>query len=201
MWTSKGGPGESGPSIVHGKCCELTFSHREFYQRVIPHVIQKRMNSRSARAPIKAVRCDRCCSSRLNSTIRVLSRWDVLGNSTSTVLTHLSHDEPQSKTTIQALATTQCKSWRFGDAPSCLGGSSHGWVLVNTHYYTRAWYARKAVGGSLTTNTAQRHDEPTTLIFFNLFYKVWPFFIFRFFSVSISFHMSVFSLFSLSSSF
>ena len=31
--------------------------------------------------------------------------------------------------------------------------------------YTRAWYARKAVGGSLTTNTAQSCDEPTTPIF------------------------------------
>ena len=32
--------------------------------------------------------------------------------------------------------------------------------------YTRGWYAREAVGGSLTTSTAQTPNEPTTPKFF-----------------------------------
>ena len=28
---------------------------------------------------------------------------------------------------------TQSTSWHFDGSPSCLGGSSHGWVPVNTH--------------------------------------------------------------------
>ena len=78
--------------------------------------------------PVKGVRIDRCYSSRLNPTRRVLSRGGVLQN-TVRCFTHLSHDIHRA----QALATTQCTSWRFDGSPSCLGGSSHGWVSVNTH--------------------------------------------------------------------
>ena len=33
----------------------------------------------------------------------------------------------------QAQAITQCTSWHSDGSPSYLGGSSHGWVPVNTH--------------------------------------------------------------------
>ena len=77
--------------------------------------------------PIKEVGCDRCYSSRLNPTRRWLSRVGVLESSTSPM--------PHSPLTRQpqAQAITQCTSWRSDGSPSCLGGSPHGWVTVNTH--------------------------------------------------------------------
>ena len=53
-------------------------------------------------------------------------------------------------------ATMHCTSWRSDGSPSCLGGSSHWWVPVNTHS-TPVPFRREAVGGSAQThNTRQR---------------------------------------------
>ena len=58
----------------------------------------------------------------------------------------LAHLRPLTRQT-QAQAITQCTSWRCDGSPSCLGGSSHGWVPVNTHGTTvltsvmRLWVA------------------------------------------------------------
>ena len=51
-------------------------------------------------------------------------------------------------------ATMHCTSWRSDGSPSCLGGSSHRWVPVNTHS-TPVPLRREAVGGSTTTT----HDS------------------------------------------
>ena len=56
---------------------------------------------------------------------------------------------PRSKTTTQAHATTQSTCWRSDGSPSCLSGSSHGWVPHNTHSTTvlgtpgRLWVAQQ----------------------------------------------------------
>ena len=42
--------------------------------------------------------------------------------------TTISHDNNNHRTSKHA-----SKSWRSGGSPSCLGGSSHGWVPVKTH--------------------------------------------------------------------
>ena len=75
----------------------------------------------------------------------------VLVNSTSPTPHSLLTRPPQSKTTTQARATTQSTGWRSDGSPSCLGGS----VISRVGQYTRAWYAREAVGGSTTLSTPQ----------------------------------------------
>ena len=95
--------------------------------------ISEKMNSRSAPVPIKGVRCDRCYSSRLNPTRRVLSRGGVLGNIPSTVLTHFSHDDHRAR---QRHKHSQPRNARAG-------------ALVVHHL---AWVGRHA-GGSWSTPT------------------------------------------------
>ena len=48
------------------------------------------------------------------------------------------------------MQSTHCTSWRSGDLPPCLGGSSHRWVPVNTRC-TPVPLRREAVGGSAPT--------------------------------------------------
>ena len=58
--------------------------------------------------------------------------------------------------TTSTRATMHCTSWRSDGSPSCLGGSSHWWVPVNTHS-TPVPLRREAVGGSAQIhNTRQR---------------------------------------------
>ena len=72
---------------------------------------------------------------------------------------------PPSDTTaaITAQASTQCKSWRTDGSPSCLGGSSHGCVPVETHSTPvptsvgRLWVAHQ----QHTSDTTQRAQMTT----------------------------------------
>ena len=48
---------------------------------------------------------------------------------TARLTSHMTTAEQDNDTS----ATTQITSWRCHGPPSCLGGSSHRWVLVNTH--------------------------------------------------------------------
>ena len=67
---------------------------------------------------------------------------------------------PQSKTTTQGHATTQSTSWRSDGPPSCLVGDLMGGSRSHPQY-TRAWYAREAMGGSTAPSTAklQQHGS------------------------------------------
>ena len=46
----------------------------------------------------------------------------------TSLTTTISHENNNHRTSIHAST-----SWRSDGSPSCLGGSSHGWVPVNTH--------------------------------------------------------------------
>ena len=59
--------------------------------------------------------------------------------------TTISHDNNNHRTSKHA-----SKSWTSDGPPSCLGGSSHGWVPVKNPQYIRAHFGGEAVGCSPT---------------------------------------------------
>ena len=108
-----------------------------------------------------------------------ISVWrGVLENSTSPTPHSPLTRPPQSKTTTQAHATTQARAGALmAHHPAWVGHLTggltilSGWVISRVGprqhpQYTRADYGQGAVGGSLTTNTAQTSDESTTQKFF-----------------------------------
>ena len=62
--------------------------------------------------------------------------------------------------------TSTSTSWRSDGPPSCLGGSSHGWVPSQNPQYTRAHFGVEAVGCSLafqhTTMSPRKRNTITT---------------------------------------
>ena len=61
--------------------------------------------------------------------------------------TDFSHDNHRAEAMPQAQAITQCTSPRSDGSPSCLGGSSHGWVPPVLTTVRRLWvaHARRAL--------------------------------------------------------
>ena len=89
------------------------------------------MNSRSATTADRRG-CDVSevpCRSPEHHETCAQSKKDVLGSNTS----HLSHDDHRARQRHKHSQPRRARADSLMTTPSCLGGSSHGWVPVNTH--------------------------------------------------------------------
>ena len=98
------------------------------------------------------------------------------------------------RTGNHTMQSTQGTSWRSGDPPPCLGGTSHWWVPVNTHstQYTGAI----TTGGCGWLGTNHKHSTGFLMLRIQANFSFFFFTVFFFFCFLFSFFCFLFSFLS-----